>query len=201
MRRSKILLALALATAVAFVGIRMEKVPVPQYAVHVGPSSAFAQSNWSTDLGGTGAVGDMAGCVNVSADTNIVAGDLVEQDTTTVANASGRYRMGVKKLALTASSRLRCLGIAVDNIPKGRGVGRVLTRGYHPGAFVGISNASALAPIKISTTVPGSFAIGDTVAANIGYIIGRTSAAVSTGTRYKYRVMFWGAPRTAGPAL
>ncbi len=178
----QILLTLALVGAMAFAG------------------NASAQSNWSDNLNGSHAVGDMVGVYNVSADTVIAEGDLVESDTTTVTNGPGRFRLGVKKLGLTASSRLRCIGIAVSRIGT-KSVGKVLIRGYHPGAFVGISNASGYAPIKISTTVPGSFAIGDTTAANCGYIVGRTSASTSSGVRYKYRVWFWGAPRTAGPAL
>ena len=153
--------------------------------------TAVAQSNWSANLNGTYVVGDMVGVFNVSADTAIVDGDLVEADTSTVTNGPGAKRLGVRKLALTASSAGRCLGIAVGNIGR-RATGKVLIRGYHPGAFIGVSNVGVNGYIKISRTVPGSFAVADTMNGAVGIAVGRTSASTSTGVRYKYRVWFWG---------
>lgn len=208
MKSKKILLALAFSLAIGITALAVSthrlQDQVEDYATNVQlkglvVATAFAQSNWSQTLDGSGPVGDMAGVFNVSADTLIRDGDWVEADTTTV-TGPGRNRLGVKKLALTASSAMRCLGIAVGDIPR-RGVGRVLTRGYHPGTYGAASNIGIFAPIKISRTVPGSFAVGDTTAANIGVNFGRTSASVSTGTRYKYKVWYWGRPIIAGPAL
>ena len=203
----KILLALALTVAAGSVMIGVQTHRAQQdkweeiegrFTSAYGPTSAFAQSNWSSNLNGDYAVGDMAGVFNVSADTLIRSGDLVEADTSTVIGP-GRYRLGVRKLALTATSALRCAGIAVNDIPR-RGTGKILTRGYHPGAFVSGSAVAGNAPIKISRTVPGSFIVGDTTSANVGWVVSRTSTSTSTGVRYKYKRWFWGS-KVAGATL
>lgn len=205
MKSKKILLALALVAAAAVVGFhQVHKNPPTVFMTgmeSVGGYSAFpteanAQAAISADFRGSGPVGIMMSVYNVSADTNIVDGDVCIVDTSaTVSN-----RLGVRKLTLGLAVNSRAAGIAVGNIQKGGGPGKLLVWGYHPGAFVGLSNLAVNSPIKISRTIPGSFALADTIPGTCGWAISRTSAAVSSGTRYKYKVWFFG-PRTAGATL
>lgn len=159
-------------------------------ALTVGLSgTASAQSGWNISPVAGGAWGDIVPCFN-TIDSLIVDGTVVVVDTTTTTKRGGVRPYTV---ALGGLGRFRAVGIAVGNIPRSSqgGVGRILLRGYHPRARVGASNATAFQQLKVSTTIAHSFAVGDTVQGNVGYIIGGNAGAF-TGPTYKYKVWIWG---------
>lgn len=158
-------------------------------ALCVGLSTSAMAQDWNVSPGAGGAVGDIVPCFN-TIDSVIVDGTVVSIDTTATTK---RFGIRPYTVALGGIGRIRCVGIAVGNIPKSSqgGVGRILLRGYHPRARVAISNAAAGNQLKISTTVAHSLAVGDTVQGNIGIILGGNST-VFTGPTYKYKVWIWG---------
>lgn len=150
------------------------------------------------------AVGTFVGVANVQ-DSVLYDGELVMADTNSTALASGGIRrIGVKHYDGTNLNKCRVVGIVAGDIPKSskRGTGRVLVWGYHPAAYINISNLAVNGLISAGAT-NACLAKQDTLAGVAGYAISRTSAAtstVNTGPRYRYKVYFWGT-KYAGAAL
>lgn len=151
-------------------------------------ATASAQSPvQSYDKFGTNAVGIIISAWN-TIDSTIVDGSVVAIDTT-----SAIKRIGVRPYLPASIIRLRCVGIAVGDIPKSSlgAPGRVLIYGYHPRARIGASGVAAGASLKYSLSVANSFAQADSVSGAVGYILGGNST-VYPGVVYKYKVWFWG---------
>lgn len=185
-------LALALVAAVGLVVLTSQ---------HVRPVEAQVGGSYSI-YGQTYAVGNFVGVAN-AVDSILYDGELVMVDTTTAASSNIK-RIAVKRFDGTALGRLRVIGIVAGNIPKSslRGTGKVLTWGFHPRAYVGLSNLAANSAIKIGL-LNAMFQGADTLEAGCGYAISRSSAStstVNTGPRYQYKVYFWG-NRVAGATL
>lgn len=153
-------------------------------------------------FGGSTAVGVFMPVANAQ-DSVLYVGELVCADTTT--STLNIKRIGVRRFDGTALLRARIVGIVSGNdIPKSskRGTGQVLVWGYHPAAYVAVSNLAVNRPIKLGL-VNAMFEGADTLEAACGYAISRTSAAtstVNTGPRYRYKVYFWGV-KLAGATL
>jgi len=173
------------------------------FAVGTSHIPALAQQALTYSRTGNTAVGTFVGVYNV-ADSTLFDGELVMADTSTAA-AGGLTRIGVKRFDGTALGRCRVVGIVAGDIPKSslRGSGRVLIWGYHPAAYVGLSDLAANRPIKLGL-INAMFQGADTLEAQVGYAISRTSAAtstVNTGPRYRYKVFYTGGNHVAGATL
>lgn len=195
MRLNKLALGLALSVLVATAVV---------YTPHVHEASAQAltYSPFAVGQAGASAVGTFIGVANAQ-DSILYDGELVCSDTTASTSSNVR-RIGVRRFDGTALLRARIVGIVAGDIPKSskRGTGRVLVWGYHPAAYVGLSNLGVNSAIKIGL-LNAMFQGADTLEAACGVAISRTSAStstVNTGPRYRYKVYFWGT-RLAGATL
>lgn len=163
--------------------------------VYVAPKSAVAQTiSGFYDKFGTKKLGTLTIPSTVAntyctvwntTDSTITDGSVVMCDTTSTIK-----RIGVRNYLAASATRHRILGLAYGNIPRSStgAPGRVLILGYHPNAIVAVSNLSAGGVLKVSLSVNGSLAAGDTLSGNVGYVLGGNSGTI-TGPRYTAPVM------------
>lgn len=113
-------------------------------------------------------------------DSTITDGSVVMTDTTSTIK-----RVGVRNYLAASATRHRVLGLAYGNIPRSSTgqPGRVLILGYHPNALLAASNLSAGGVLKVSLSLNGCLAAGDTLSGNVGYLLGGNVGTI-TGPRY-----------------
>ncbi len=113
-------------------------------------------------------------------DSTITDGSVVMVDTTSTIK-----RIGVRNYLAGSGTRNRCFGLAYGNIPRSStgASGRVLITGYHPNALLAASNLSAFNTLKVSLSLNGCLALGDTLAGNVGILMGGNVGTI-TGPRY-----------------
>lgn len=164
-------------------------------AVGTTHQTASAQGPGPYYKNGTSAVGIFVAGFN-AVDSVLFNGEVVMVDTTASTVQGGVKRVAIRRYLGVLSDRFRVIGIVADTrIAKSsqQGVGRVLIWGYHPAAYVGVSNAGAKAPIKVGA-VAAAFSVADSVSEAVGYVIGGNAgtSTVNTGPRYTYRVFLTG---------